>query len=101
MGTADDVRAGPIVIVGLVGAILLFVLIVGLQALFLHAEEEQTYDKVTSASDDGIRDLRARQLGALHGYRYVDRAKGVVAIPVERAMELLAREASGKAPSGD
>jgi len=36
-----------------------------------------------------LRDFRANQDAALNGYRWVDRGKGVVAIPIDRAMQLL------------
>jgi hypothetical protein len=32
----------------------------------------------------------------LHSYKYVDRAKGTVRIPIERAMELVIEEAHAK-----
>ena len=35
-----------------------------------------------------IYELKGAQLGALHSYGYVDKANGVVHIPIERAMEL-------------
>jgi hypothetical protein len=86
------------VVVGLVGAILLFVAIVFLQAIFRHAEDAELARKVTSAPAAELESLRAEQLGRLNGYRVVDPQKGVVAIPIDRAMELVARE-SGSAPA--
>ena len=39
-------------------------------------------------------DVRAREDEALHSYRYLDREKGTIRLPIERAMELLASEAA-------
>ena len=52
MSRSEELHAGPIVLTGVVGAVVLFVLIVALQALFLHAQEAETYDKVIAVSDD-------------------------------------------------
>jgi len=49
-----------------------------------------------SAPQDDLRSYRLGKAGALEGYRWVDRAGGVVQIPIERAMELLASEQSSE-----
>ena len=82
------------VVVGLVGAILVFVLVVALQALFQRVERGELERKVVAAPAQELEALRAEQLEALSEYRYVDRAKGIVAIPIERAMELEVRDRS-------
>ncbi len=45
----------------------------------------------TSPTDD-LKALRAAEDAQLNGYAWVDRQAGVVRIPIERAMELLAAE---------
>jgi hypothetical protein len=47
-----------------------------------------------STPQDDLRSYRHGKATALEGYRWVDRAGGVVQIPIERAMELLASEDS-------
>ena len=49
-----------------------------------------------SAPQDELRAYRRSKATALEGYHWVDRAGGVVQIPVERAMELMATE--GRTP---
>ena len=39
-----------------------------------------------------LRALRAEEERRLHGYGWIDRSAGVVHIPIERAMELVAKE---------
>ncbi|MFI4890788.1 MAG: hypothetical protein ACHQIL_09680 [Steroidobacterales bacterium] len=53
-----------------------------------------------SAPQDELRTYRRDKARALEGYRWVDRNGGVVQIPIERAMELVAAEggAQGVAP---
>ncbi len=45
-----------------------------------------------SAPQDELRAYRQSKATALEGYHWVDRADGVVQIPIERAMELMATE---------
>lgn len=47
-----------------------------------------------SAPQDDLRSYRRDKATALESYRWVDRAGGVVQIPIERAMELVVAEGS-------
>jgi len=80
------------------GTLVLLVLIIfGLQAYFDRALEQQVYIKVLAPPSQALIDLRTREDGELHSYRYVDQGKGIVQVPIERAMELLVSEnAQGK-----
>jgi len=79
-------------LVGVVFAIALFALVVALQALFYRQEADENARKATVAPPEELAQLRAQQLETLHSYRFVDAAAGVVAIPIDRAMELVARD---------
>jgi len=88
------------VVVGIVGAVLLFVLVVLLQAFFYHAERDEVARKVVAVAPEELRHCGAAA-GDLHSYRWVDEKTGVVAIPIERATELLVQEsATGVRPRG-
>ena len=89
----DELKAGPIAIAGIVGAILTFALIVALSALFLQAQSVETYHKSVRQTPAELRRLRSNQIEKLNGYGWVDREKGIVSVPIERAMELLVEEA--------
>ena len=99
MKERGDPDAPMTVVVGVVGAVLVFVVIVLLQALFQSAEQAELARKVTSAAPAELESLRAEQLGLLNGYRWVDREKGIVAIPIEQAMELTVRDAGARTPA--
>ncbi len=94
MKEGGDPNTPMTVVVGLVGAILVFVAIVFLQALFHRAEEAELARKVTGAPAAEAEGLRAEQTARLNGYRVVDPGKGIVAIPIDRAMELVVRESA-------
>ena len=89
-------------LIGLIMALIVVVLallIVGLEAYFDRVKEQQVYVKVLAPVSEELRDLRAREDTELHSYKFLDRDKGLVRIPIERAMELLAAEAAaGKLP---
>lgn len=89
----DDPNAPMTVVVGIVGCILVFVIIVALQALFHEAKDAEFRRKVINQKPEQLRSLRSEQLEQLNSYRWVDQQAGVVAIPIDRAMELMVQEA--------
>ena len=74
--------------------VLLVVTVVALQYYYDRVLEEQVFVKVREPVAQTLVDLRAREDEELHSYRYLDREKGTVRLPIERAMELLANEAA-------
>ena len=89
-GNAPDTSLTAVV--GIVFAILLFVVVVFLQAFFYRQEAGETKRKVVAVAPGELAELRAQQQEALHTYRWVDVDRGAVTIPIERAMELLIRD---------
>lgn len=93
----QDVSVRPIVLVGLAGALLVFVLIVVLEAWFYNLEDVQVYRKVIAASPEPLARAMADQQIQITSYRVIDPARNVIAIPIERAMEIVAREEAAAA----
>ncbi len=89
----DELKATPIIMVGLVSAIILVVLVVALSALFLHLERSETEAKWSDRAPDSLRMNQSRQLDLINGYRWIDKKNGVVQIEIDRAMELVVEEA--------
>jgi hypothetical protein len=89
----DDPDVPASAIVGIIGAILLFAIIVALQALFYSMEEEELARKVYDQPYEELQELDADQLEQLNSYGWVSEADGVAHIPIERAMELVVEEA--------
>jgi len=87
-----DPNAPMTVVIGIVGAILTFVVIIALQAVFYQVERAEQRRKVDVVQPEDLARFRAEQAELLHGYRWVDQSAGVVAIPVDRAMALVVRE---------
>jgi len=88
----DDPDAPMTAIIGAIGVFVVFLIIVGLQALFYHVQKEQTREKTYGFAFDQLRTAQSGQLQQLHTYRWVDQTRGVVAIPIDRAMELTVAE---------
>jgi len=95
----EDPNAAMTILVGIVSSILLFAIIVALQALFYEVQDSEVERKMLRQGPAELRILRSDQLEQINTYRWVDQANGVVAIPVDRAMDLMVREArEGEAP---
>ena len=88
----DDPNISLSVVAGIVGAILVFVIIVGLQAMFYSMETAELERKVFNQPNQELEQLRAGQLERLHSYGWVDQNQGTVHIPIGRAMEIVSEE---------
>jgi hypothetical protein len=92
----EDVNTLSVAVVGIVGAIMVFVVIVALQVWFYNLQEVETYKKVVSVPPQEYSSLVAEQETRLNSYRWIDREKGVVAVPIERAAELVVHDLSSE-----
>ena len=82
---------------GMVFAVALVAGILALEAYFYGAEDEENGRKVVAMAPEELAQARAQQAEQIHAYRWIDRPKGVVGIPIEAAMELVVREGAGPA----
>jgi hypothetical protein len=90
-----NVRA--IAVFGGVTIVLLAAIVLGLQFYYDRVLEQQVYVQVLAPESQTLTSLRSREDEELHSYRYLDRDKGTVRLPIERAIELVAAEyATGK-----
>jgi hypothetical protein len=100
----SDPKSGPTAVAAAVGTLVLVAGVFWIEALYRETAEAERERKVVSQEPAELRTVEAAQIDQLHGYRWVDRSQGVVAIPIERAMELViqdaaaARRARGGAP---
>ena len=90
----DDPDVPASAVVGVVSAILLFVAVVALQALFFRMQEGERSRKVYEQPYEALQKLEADQLGTLTSYAWVDQQQGVTRIPIERAMTLVVEESN-------
>jgi hypothetical protein len=95
---APDPDALTTVTVGIVGIILVIVVVAFVQGLFESVSRSEFQRKVVSEAPAEIRSLRAAQLTRLHASGWVDKKNGFVAIPIEKAMQLLIADPDPAAP---
>ncbi|MBD3220658.1 hypothetical protein GF314_05405 [bacterium] len=88
----ENLDTGAIVTIGVLLVVLTFVLILLVEGWFYQAQHEEYVRKVIEPRSDKLASALAEQQEALHTYRVVDPKAGTVAIPIERAMELVVRE---------
>ena len=84
--------------VGIVGTILVIVVVVFVQGLYLSVNRSEFQRKVVNEAPAELRSLRAAQWTRLHATGWVDKQNGFVAIPIEKAMELLAQDGNPATP---
>jgi hypothetical protein len=94
-----DFSASRIALIGVVGALVVFVMIVGVQVLFYNLQEIETYKKDISQTPEEISNLVARQQAQLHSYRWIDPKRKIAGIAIDRAMQLVVDDlAKGRSP---
>ena len=92
---ASEPRTRLIALFGLLTVVALAAIILGLEAYVDRAREQQIFVKQLEPVSEELKALRAREDADLNSYRYLDREKGQVRIPIRRAMELLVAEHGG------
>jgi len=89
----DDPNVAASAVVGVIGAIGLFVIIVLLQTWFYRAEEGERFRKVYSQPYQELQKIDNEQLERLGSFGWISEGDGVAHIPIERAMKIVAEEA--------
>jgi len=89
-----DVNVKMIIGVGLTSVIILIIIFVILNDYFTVMETEAVYEAQLKPESVTLKELRAEDEKILTTYKLIDAEKGVYRIPIDRAMHLLAEEAS-------
>jgi hypothetical protein len=92
MSSKGDPSIGPTVIVGLVGTAATIVLVTLLHSYYGHSVKGEVERKVLAQPAVAVDQVRAEQLRQISEYRWIDPNTKVVAIPIDRAMELVVEE---------
>jgi hypothetical protein len=90
----DDPIASATAVVVVVFSLAVAVTLIALQAYYGRATARELEVKVLQITPEERARVETEQRERLSGYRWVDRDAGVVSIPIERAMELVVREAA-------
>lgn len=90
----SEPKAGFIAAFGIATVITLVITVLGIQFYFEQSKEHVVYQQVLAPEGEDLRNLRAKEDRQLNGYSYADRQKGVVRIPIDRAMALYVQDAA-------
>jgi len=99
MARYDDLHTGTITLVGIVSAALTFVIIVAAQVLYYQFQAIEHQRKVVDAPLVLTNEMIEEQQTELNTYSWVDREKGAVSIPIEKAMSEVLEEMKSSQPS--
>jgi hypothetical protein len=96
----DEVSIGLLAIVGTFIAVAVFLAVLLLQAWFFNWKEELTASRLrrVDESEQPAARMRIEQQEQIGKYRWVNREKQIRAIPIERAMKLVAKEMAAEGP---
>jgi hypothetical protein len=97
MATGDDVNTPVIALVGFISALVFFAIIILLEVVFYWTESQQRYEQAVSQPPLELATLVHNQQARLAEYRWIDEKKGVVAIPIDRAMEMVVADLAAPA----
>ncbi len=92
MAGYEDVKTSAVALVGFLAAVVLLVIVILLQVVYYWAAARQVQRKEIDAPQLAQRDVVAAQQAKLAEYRWVDQKKGIVAVPIDRAMDLVVRD---------
>ena len=92
----DKMDIPVIVTVALVTVILVVLSVVTTEAYFRFEQEKINWVRVIEAPNDDLDQLNTQELTQIQQYRWVDREKKLVAIPIEDAMKAYAQQAGNQ-----
>ena len=88
----EDLNIPMIAGVSAIAVVLILAALVGGQGLFYRLKDRENQVKNVAPAPEEFTKYTIEQEGRLNGYGWLDRNKGIVAIPIETAMEAAARE---------
>lgn len=100
MASHADVNTPLLALLGFLGSILVFAIIVLLTVIYYAAEEREEFTKNVNQPYTDRDNLVAAQQARLVEYYWVDQTNRVVAIPIDRAMQLVVAESRADRQAG-
>lgn len=91
---AEEPNARAILLFTGATVVLFIAVVIGVTYYFNQVYERQEYEQVLAPPSEQLKELHAREDWELSNYHFVDKAKGQVRIPLNRAMDLLIQEAA-------
>ncbi|ADG69798.1 hypothetical protein Plim_3987 [Planctopirus limnophila DSM 3776] len=96
MAKYDDLNVKDIAVAGVASVIIVFVCIVGAQALFFDYRNREDVKKIIDSRNATYDSIIVEQKTRLQEYGWIDKEKQIVAIPIEEAMQIVVKEQAAK-----
>ena len=90
MAQRQEANVPLLITIGAVSGFLFLVMTIGLQAWYLREVQVEIVQKWDTTPIQPLTDQRAQQRAHINTYRWVDKKKGRVAIPIDQAMKAIA-----------
>lgn len=97
MRTYGDLDIKLLAVIGLISVLLVLEIVVVTQAYFYNVQEEEIAAKQVRQPSWELSDLLLQQQAELNSYRWVDREKQRVSIPIDRAIQRFVEEEARRA----
>ena len=94
MAQREQANVPLLLTIGAVSGFLVIVMAIGIQAWFLREVQREVAQKWDAVPLQPITDIRRNQEIAISQYRWVDKDKKRVAIPIDEAMKLVVQQNS-------
>lgn len=88
----DDLNTSKVVVIGLTFCIFVFAIIAAVQTIFYNMQENERIKKTVAQPDAEYSTLLSDQQEQLNSYHWLNQKEGVLAIPIDRAMEIIVTE---------
>lgn len=88
-----DAKAGLIAVVSIVTILILAAFVLGVSWFYTVTYEQVEQAQFTGVASKELIAIREREDEQLHKYGYINKERGIVRLPVERAMQLVEEEA--------
>jgi hypothetical protein len=85
----QDVNVPLVVTIGIISGVFLLVLVIGTQAWYQSEEIDESAVKSDMYPHQELIDLKTTETGLINQYRWMDKAHDVVAIPIDKAMDIV------------
>ena len=89
----DDPSAGQLAIISGATVVLLTLICIGLYWFYTVSDEHVEYQQVLAPQSQELKAIHEREEKHLNTYGYINKEKGIVRVPIDRAMELIETEA--------
>ena len=94
----SEPRAGWVLIFSIVVIITLIGTVFFVTAYYDQVHDKLVYERQELPINEDMRNLRTKEDNELHSYGYADKQAGLVRVPIERALELVASDAAAGKP---